>query len=142
MLFFCMKTTFLLKKNAWTTCLLLYLFDIKVFVFISYVDNKFIVYIIEDFLPMNKSELIDAIAEKSGLTKADAGRALDATLASITETLGKGDSITLVGFGTFSVKERKERQGFNPKTKTAITIPASQAPVFKAGKNLKDAVEK
>lgn len=91
---------------------------------------------------MNKSELIDAIAEKSGLTKADAGRALDATLASITETLGKGDSITLVGFGTFSVKERKERQGFNPKTKTAITIPASQAPVFKAGKNLKDAVEK
>lgn len=91
---------------------------------------------------MNKSELIDAIAEKSGLTKADAGRALDATLASITETLGKGDSVTLVGFGTFSVKERKERQGFNPKTKTPITIPASQAPVFKAGKNLKDAVEK
>lgn len=91
---------------------------------------------------MNKSELIDAIAEKSGLTKADSGRALDATLASITEALSKGDSIALVGFGTFSVKDRAERQGFNPKTKEPLTIPATKVPTFKAGKNLKDAVEK
>ena len=90
---------------------------------------------------MNKSELIDAIAEKSGLTKADAGRALDATVASISEALAKGESVTLVGFGTFSVKDRAERQGFNPKTKEPLTIPATKVPVFKAGKSLKDAVE-
>lgn len=90
---------------------------------------------------MNKSELIDAIAEKSGLTKADAGRALDATVASISEALAKGESVTLVGFGTFSVKDRAERQGFNPKTKEPLTIPATKVPAFKAGKSLKDAVE-
>ncbi len=90
---------------------------------------------------MNKSELIDAIAEKSGLTKADAGRALDATVASISDALAKGESVTLVGFGTFSVKDRAERQGFNPKTKEPLTIPATKVPAFKAGKSLKDAVE-
>lgn len=91
---------------------------------------------------MNKAELIDAIAQKSGLTKVDAGRALDATMAAITETLGKGDNITLVGFGTFSVKERAERTGFNPKTKEPLKIAAAKVPSFKAGKNLKDAVAK
>lgn len=90
---------------------------------------------------MNKSELIDAIAEKSGLTKADAGRALDATVASISDALAKGESVTLVGFGTFSVKDRAERQGFNPKTKEPLTIPATKVPAFKPGKSLKDAVE-
>jgi len=89
---------------------------------------------------MNKSELIDAIADSSGLTKADAGRALDGLIDAITGTLKKGDSISLIGFGTFSVKERAERQGRNPQTGDAITIKAAKIPSFKAGKALKDAV--
>jgi DNA-binding protein HU-beta len=89
---------------------------------------------------MNKSELIDAIADSSGLTKADAGRALDGLIDAITSTLKKGDSISLIGFGTFSVKERAERQGRNPQTGEPITISAAKIPSFKAGKALKDAV--
>ncbi|MEO1885499.1 MAG: HU family DNA-binding protein [Methylococcales bacterium] len=89
---------------------------------------------------MNKSELIGAIAEDSGLTKADAGRALDATLSSITEALKAGDSISLIGFGTFSVKARSARTGRNPQTGEAIQIKASNIPSFKAGKTLKDSV--
>ena len=95
---------------------------------------------------MNKSELIDAIADKSELTKADAGRALDAFVNVVTETLGdskldlKERNIALVGFGTFSVKERAERKGRNPQTGAEITIKAAQIPAFKAGKSLKDAV--
>lgn len=89
---------------------------------------------------MNKSELIDAIAQKGGLTKADAARALDAAVEAITDALKAGDSVTLVGFGSFSVKERAERIGRNPKTKAQITIPACKVPSFKAGKGLKDAV--
>jgi len=89
---------------------------------------------------MNKSELINAIAEESGLTKADAGRALDATLTSVTNALKGGDSIALIGFGTFSVKERSARTGRNPQTGEAIQIKASKIPSFKAGKTLKDAV--
>ncbi|ORU94245.1 MAG: DNA-binding protein HU [Cycloclasticus sp. symbiont of Bathymodiolus heckerae] len=89
---------------------------------------------------MNKSELINAIAEESGLTKADAGRALDATLVSVTNALKGGDSIALIGFGTFSVKERSARTGRNPQTGEAIQIKASKIPSFKAGKTLKDAV--
>ncbi len=89
---------------------------------------------------MNKSELINAIAEESGLTKADAGRALDATLVSVTNALKNGVSIALIGFGTFSVKQRSARTGRNPQTGATIQIKASKIPSFKAGKTLKDAV--
>ncbi len=89
---------------------------------------------------MNKTELINAIAEESGLTKADAARAFDATLVSVTNALTSGDSISLIGFGTFSVKERSARTGRNPQTGETIQIKASKIPSFKAGKTLKDAV--
>ncbi len=89
---------------------------------------------------MNKSDLINAIAEESGLTKADAGRALDATISSVGNALKAGDSISLIGFGTFSVKERSARTGRNPQTGEAIQIKASKIPSFKAGKTLKDSV--
>ncbi len=89
---------------------------------------------------MNKSELIDAIAEKADMTKADAGRALDATVAAISAALKEGDAVTLVGFGTFAVKERAARTGRNPQTGLEIKIAASKTPSFKAGKGLKDAV--
>ena len=89
---------------------------------------------------MNKSELIDAIAEKGGLSKADAGKALDATIASVTEALKAGDTVTLVGFGTFGVKERAARTGRNPQTGATLEIKASKVPSFKSGKGLKDAV--
>jgi DNA-binding protein HU-beta len=89
---------------------------------------------------MNKSELIDAIAESSGLTKADSGRALDAFVGAVAKALSGGDSVALVGFGTFSVKERAERKGRNPQTGREITIAAAKIPSFKAGKSLKDSV--
>ncbi len=89
---------------------------------------------------MNKSELIDAIADSAELTKTDASSALDAVIDSITNALKGGDSVTLVGFGTFQVKDRAERQGRNPQTGEAITIKAAKIPSFKAGKALKDAV--
>ncbi|ESS71389.1 DNA-binding protein HU-beta [Methyloglobulus morosus KoM1] len=90
---------------------------------------------------MNKSELIDAIAESSGLTKADAGRALEGFIGAVTGALSKGDSVTLVGFGTYAVKERAERVGRNPQTGREITISAARLPSFKAGKALKDAIK-
>lgn len=89
---------------------------------------------------MNKSELIDAIAKESGLTKIDAGKALDAFTSVVQNTLQKGDDITLVGFGSFTVAQRAERQGLNPKTKEPITIPAARVAKFRPGKNLKDAL--
>jgi DNA-binding protein HU-beta len=89
---------------------------------------------------MNKSELITAIAEHANLTKADAGRGLDAIIKTIEATLKTGDSITLVGFGTFAVKDRAERTGRNPQTGQEITIAAAKIPAFKPGKTLKDAV--
>jgi DNA-binding protein HU-beta len=89
---------------------------------------------------MNKSELINAIAESADLTKADAGRALAGFINAVTEALGKGESVALVGFGTFSVKARAERKGRNPQSGEEITIPAAKIPAFKAGKSLKDAV--
>ena len=89
---------------------------------------------------MNKSELINAIEEKGGLSKTDAAKALDATVASIGEALKKGDTVTLVGFGTFAVKERAARTGRNPKTGEPLNIAASKVPSFKAGKGLKDSV--
>ncbi len=90
---------------------------------------------------MNKSELIDAIAAASQLTKADAGRALDGFLKTVEVALKNGESVVLVGFGTFEVKERAERKGRNPQTGEEITIKAARIPAFKAGKSLKDAVQ-
>jgi DNA-binding protein HU-beta len=89
---------------------------------------------------MNKSELIDAIATDSGLSKADAGRALDGFTSAVTNTLNGGDSVSMVGFGTFAVKRREARAGRNPRTGETIQIKASNNPSFKAGKALKDAV--
>ncbi len=90
---------------------------------------------------MNKSELTDRISESAGLSKADAQRALDATIDSITDALKKGDTVSLVGFGTFSVKERAARTGRNPATGETIQIKASKNPSFKAGKGFKDAIK-
>lgn len=89
---------------------------------------------------MNKSELVAAIAEKTELSKKDSEKALKAFIDVVAEELTKGEKIQLVGFGTFEVTERAAREGRNPQTKEAITIPASKAPKFKAGKALKDAV--
>lgn len=89
---------------------------------------------------MNKVELVAAIAEKSELTKVGAEKALKAFIDTVTEELKNGGKVQLVGFGTFEVAERAERQGRNPKTGESITIPASKSPKFKAGKALKDIV--
>jgi len=89
---------------------------------------------------VNKSELIDAIAAAADISKASAARALDAVIDSVTDTLKNGDKVSLVGFGTFEVKERAARVGRNPKTGEEINIAASRVPSFKAGKALKDAV--
>lgn len=91
---------------------------------------------------MNKSELIDAIAASADLPKAAAGRALDSALEAVTTALQKGESVALVGFGTFSVKERAARTGRNPQTGAPIQIEAATLPTFKPGKALKDAVNK
>jgi DNA-binding protein HU-beta len=89
---------------------------------------------------MNKSELINAIAEHSNLSKADAGRSLDALLKTIETTLKSGDAVSLIGFGTFEVKDRAARTGRNPQTGREIQIAAAKVPSFKPGKGLKDAV--
>ena len=90
---------------------------------------------------MNKAELIAVVAEKSGLSKKDAEKAVNATIDAVTESLQGGDKVQLVGFGVFEVKERAARMGRNPKTKEQISIPASSVPVFKAGKAFKDAID-
>jgi DNA-binding protein HU-beta len=89
---------------------------------------------------VNKSELIDAIAASADLSKASAGRALDAALEAVTGALKNNDSVALVGFGTFSVKQRAARTGRNPQTGNPIQIAAATVPAFKAGKALEDAV--
>jgi DNA-binding protein HU-beta len=89
---------------------------------------------------VNKSELIDAVAASADISKAAAGRALDAMVSSITDALKGGDQVTLIGFGTFSVKNRAARTGRNPQTGAEIQIAAAKVPSFKAGKALKDAV--
>ena len=91
---------------------------------------------------MTKAELIAVVGEKAGLTKKDADKAVTAVLEAITETLVNGEKVSLVGFGTFEVKERAERMGHNPQTGDAIVIAASKAPVFKAGTALKNAGNK
>lgn len=89
---------------------------------------------------MNKADFIAAVADSAELSKADAGRAVDAMVETITKALKKGDSVTLVGFGTFSIRKRAARTGRNPRTGQTIKIKASKNPAFKAGKALKDAV--
>jgi DNA-binding protein HU-beta len=89
---------------------------------------------------MNKGELIESVAAAAGLSRADATRAVDAVLDSVTRALSGGSSVSLVGFGTFTVKSRAARTGRNPRTGEAIQISASRVPGFKAGKALKDAV--
>lgn len=89
---------------------------------------------------MTKAELVAEVAAKSGLSKKDAEKALTGVIDTITETLAKGESIQLVGFGTFEVRERSARTGVNPRTKEKIEIAATKAPAFKAGRHLKDAV--
>lgn len=89
---------------------------------------------------MNKSELLEAIAQEADISKAAAQKALDATTNAVTTALKQGDTVTLVGFGTFYVGERAERQGRNPKTGEPLTIAAAKTPKFRAGKALKDAL--
>ena len=91
---------------------------------------------------MNKTELIAAVAEKTGMTKKDAERVINATFESITAALAKGDKVAVSGFGNFEVKAREARVGRNPRTKETIEIPATKLPAFKAAKALKDAIAK
>lgn len=91
---------------------------------------------------MSKQQLVEMIAEKAGLTKADAVRALDATMESVTEALKKGEKVSLVGFGTFATSKREAREGRNPRTGETVKIAARTAVTFKAGSKLKDAVNK
>ncbi|WP_020182094.1 HU family DNA-binding protein [Methylotenera sp. 1P/1] len=89
---------------------------------------------------MNKSELIAEIATQAGITKAEAGRVIDATTSAITDSLKKGDAVTLIGFGTFKVSKRAARTGRNPRTGAELKVAARNAPAFTAGKALKEAV--
>jgi DNA-binding protein HU-beta len=91
---------------------------------------------------MNKAELTNAVAEKTGFTKKDSDAVITAVFDVITGALASGDKIQLVGFGSFEVKQREARVGRNPKTKEQINIPASKSPVFKPGKSLKETVNK
>ena len=93
-------------------------------------------------MTMTKTELIDKVAEQSGLTKKDSGKVIDAMFESVTEALAGGEKVQLVGFGSFEVRKREARKGRNPQTGAEIDIPAQSAPVFTAGKALKDAVDK
>jgi DNA-binding protein HU-beta len=90
---------------------------------------------------MNKSDLVDAVANDSDMSKASAARAVDSVLANVGDALGNGDSVSLVGFGTFSVRHRAAREGRNPQTGASMHIAASKVPGFKAGKGLKDKVK-
>ena len=88
---------------------------------------------------MNKTDLISAVAEKTGLSKKDADSAVNAMLSTIVDTVAKNEKVQIVGFGTFELRSRSERQGRDPRTNSPITIPASRVPAFKAGKVFKDA---
>ena len=89
---------------------------------------------------MNKTDLVDVVAQATGLTKKQAEAAINATLDAVTDALTKEEKVVLVGFGTFETKKRSARKGRNPSTKEVIDIPASKAPTFKAGKGLKDKI--
>jgi len=101
-----------------------------------------VVILLQEVRNMNKGELIAKIAEESKLTKKAAEAALDAFVSSVEGALKKGEKVQLIGFGTFEVRQRAARKGRNPQTKAEIKIPASKAPVFKAGKALKETVNK
>ncbi len=90
---------------------------------------------------MNKNELISAVAEKSGLSKKDSEKALNAALETITEKVAAGEKVQLIGFGTFELRERAEKQARNPRTGEKMTVPACKAPAFKAGQAFKDAAK-
>lgn len=90
---------------------------------------------------LNKSDLVNAVAEKAGVMRKDADKMVSAVFESIAESLSKGEKVQVIGFGTFDVRERKAREGRNPATGEAIQVPASKAPVFKAGKALKNSVK-
>jgi len=90
---------------------------------------------------MNKNELISAVAEKSGLSKKDSEKALNAALETITATVAAGNKVQLIGFGTFELRERAEKQARNPRTGEKMTVPACKAPAFKAGQAFKDAAK-
>lgn len=89
---------------------------------------------------MNKAELIEQMADKAGISKVAAGRALDAMVETVKESLVQGENVTILGFGTFSISEREAREGRNPRTGETININSSKIPKFRAGKSLKDAV--
>lgn len=89
---------------------------------------------------MNKKDLINAVAEKTGMTKKDSGLVVESVFDAIKETLSKGEKVQIIGFGTFEVRDRTARKGHNPQTGEEIDIPATRVPAFKAGKALKDAV--
>ena len=91
---------------------------------------------------MNKGELVDKVAEKSGVTKKEADAVLSATIDAIMETVSEGDKVTLVGFGSFERRDRKEREGRNPKTGETMVIPATKVPAFSAGKQFKEMTAK
>lgn len=91
---------------------------------------------------MTKTELISAVSEKAGLSKKDAETAVKAIVSAITDSLSEGDKVSIVGFGTFEVRDRKEKKVINPQTKKMMTAPASKAPAFKPGQALKNAVNK
>ena len=89
---------------------------------------------------MTKTELVEAVAERAGMTKAAAARAVDAVVEAVTSALAEGQKVVITGFGTFEVRQRAARMGRNPQTGEAMHIPATKTPAFKAGKSLKDAV--
>lgn len=91
---------------------------------------------------MTKTDLINVVADKGDFTKKDAEKAVNTVIASITDALVEGDKVQLIGFGTFEVRDRKEKESINPRTKETFISPAKKAPAFKAGKALKDAVNK
>ena len=95
----------------------------------------------EKEIPMNKTEFISLVAEKTGSTKTDAAKAVDAVLSSLMESMVAGEDVTFIGFGTFGVKDVAEREARNPQTGEAIKVAAHRSPFFKAGKALKDAVK-
>jgi len=97
---------------------------------------------LEEVNIMNKTDLVNAVAEKSELSKKDAGKAVDAVFDSIMDSLSEGEKVQIIGFGNFEVRDRSARKGRNPQTGEEIEIPASKVPAFKAGKALKDAVKK
>ena len=97
-------------------------------------------FLLRGFFGMNKAELVNAVASAANLSKADAGRAVDAVVGSVTSALQRGEQVSIIGFGTFSVKHRAARAGRNPRTGSSIWIEASNVPGFKAGKAFKEAV--